>query len=92
MATQTTVVSERVPAKLIAFPGCKHAVYDVQLDLMIRETWRKGGGLVAIEIFKLSLVDGSGVPDGGPYTLQYTYQRKPHEHAAMRVQKGKLII
>lgn len=83
---------ERVPAKLSGFTGQKHAFYDVELDLMIRDSWRKGGGLVAIEIFKIGLVDGSGVPEGGPYTLRYTYQGKSYEHSAMRVRHGKLVI
>jgi hypothetical protein len=92
MAMQTAVMFERVPAKLSAFKGRKHIIYDVELDLMIRDTWRKGGGLLAIEITKISLVAGCGVPDGGPYTLRYTYQAKPYEHAAVRVQDGKLVI
>jgi hypothetical protein len=92
MAIQTAVMFERVPAKLSAFNGRKHVVYDVYLELMVRDIWRKDGGLVAIEIAKLSLMAGSAVPDGGPYTLRYNYQGKPYEHAAMRVQDGKLII
>ena len=47
---------------------------------------------MAVEIMNISLAFGSDVPDGGPYTLRYTYQGRPYEHAAMRVQNGKLII
>ena len=92
MAIQTAVMVERVPAKMNAFNGKKPVIYDVELQLMVRDTWRKDGGLVAVEITTISLVFGSGVPDGGPYTLRYTYQNKPYEHAAMRVKDGKLII
>ena len=92
MKTQTAITVERVPAKLSAFNGRKHLFYDVELDLMIRDFWQIGGGLVAVEIASISLVDGSGVPDGGPYRLKYMCQGKLFEHAAMRVQHGKLII
>lgn len=92
MKTDTAIMMERIPGKLTCFAEQRHAFYDVELDLMIRETWRKGGGLVATEIFKLGLADGSGVPDGGPYTLRYTFQGRLYVHAAMRVQHGKLIV
>jgi len=92
MAIETAVMVERVPAKMSAFNGKKPVIYDVQLQLMVRDTWRKDGGLMAVEIMNISLAFGSDVPDGGPYTLRYTYQGRPYEHAAMRVQDGKLII
>jgi len=92
MAIQTAVIVERVPAKMSAFNGKKPVIYDVELQLMVRDTWRKNGGLVAVEIMNISLAFGSDVPDGGLYTLRYTYQSRPYEHAAMRVKDGKLVI
>ena len=92
MDIETAVMVERVPAKMSIFDGEKTVLYDVELQLMVRDTWRKGGGLLAVEIMSISMALGSGVSDGGPYTLRYTHQGKPYEHAAIRVKNGKLLI
>lgn len=92
MSIQTAVMIERVPAKMSAFKGSKPVVHDVSLQLMVRDIWRKDGGLLATEIFNISLAIGSSVPDGGPYILRYMYQGRLYEHAAMRVKDGKLVI
>jgi hypothetical protein len=71
MSIQTAVMVERVPAKMSFFNGSKPVVYDISLQLMIRDIWQKDGGLLATEIMNISLAVGSSVPDGGPYILLY---------------------
>jgi hypothetical protein len=91
MKTETAITVEPVAGKLSMLMQDKCVTYDVQLNLMIRDVWRKGGGLLRVEIANVSLAAGSTVPDGGPYTLSYLYCGKPYEQTGLRVHGGRLV-
>jgi len=81
---------DRIPGTLSTLINEQYVTYNVQLDLEVAQL-RDQRGLVDEAISKVSLAPGSKAPDGGPYTLRYTYSGKKHEAIGLRVNLGVLL-
>jgi len=62
--------------------------YPVKLNLEGKRL-RGAGGVEDEAISRVTLA--SAVPDGGPYTLRYSYHGKKHEQIGLRVNGGVLL-
>jgi hypothetical protein len=80
----------RVSATLSTLVNDQYKTYNVFLDLEVRQLWGQGG-IEDEAIAKAKLAAGAAIPDGGPYTLRYSYHGKPYEQIGLRMQFGHLL-
>jgi len=90
IANMSKTLFDRISGMLGTLVNDQYVTYPVQLDLEVRQL-RDGSGLADEAIAKVSLVPGSGTPDGSPYTLRYTYHGKIYEQVGLRVHDGVLL-
>ncbi|HLK06757.1 MAG TPA: hypothetical protein VKV30_02390 [Candidatus Angelobacter sp.] len=81
---------DRVSATLSTLVNDQYKTYNILLDLEVKQLWGRGG-IEDEAIAKAQIAAGSAIPDGGPYTLRYSYHGKPYELIGLRMQFGHLL-
>jgi hypothetical protein len=74
MLVRSSSLSEEVAAMATRIVDGKPVTYSVFLDLQVVPLPAQFGGADDVAIEHVCLADGYSVPEGGPYTVKYSYR------------------